>query len=143
MEGFGSEPCAARVWDVEGCYPSMPKEIILSAMKDILKEIVSSLDPSEHRTRPQGVSVPKHSSRVSPYDGHWGPAYTKDRIHLTWNDLLLGIQFSLDNCFLLLPSGVIQQTSGIPMGDPLSPPMAIATCAWLERRCFRGFSFCF
>ena len=35
---------------------------------------------------------------------------------------------------MLLPDGSALQTHGIPMGDPLSPPIAIATCAWLERR---------
>ena len=57
----------------------------------------------------------------------WGPAYTEDRITLTVEDLLLGIEFSLENCFMSLPDGLALQMHGIPMafGGELPPPYGL------------------
>ena len=35
-----------------------------------------------------------------------------------------------------MPDGHLKrQIAGIPMGDALSPGMAIGTCAWMEKEC--------
>ena len=42
-------------------------------------------------------------------------------------------EFSLDFAVMRMPKGDLKrQRWGIPMGDPLSPAMAIAACAWME-----------
>ena len=43
-------------------------------------------------------------------------------------------QFSINNAFFTLGNKIIQQVHGIPMGDPLSPAICIATCAHMEMR---------
>jgi hypothetical protein len=43
------------------------------------------------------------------------------------------MEFALDHAIIKMPDGtLLRQTQGIPMGDPLSPGMTIATCAWME-----------
>ena len=43
------------------------------------------------------------------------------------------MEFSLDYAIIQMPSGELRrQREGIPMGDPISPAMAIAACAWME-----------
>ena len=48
-------------------------------------------------------------------------------------NLLDIMNFSLHNCLGLKDKKIIWQNNGIPMGDPLSPPIAIITCAWFEK----------
>lgn len=44
------------------------------------------------------------------------------------------MEFSLDFAIVKMPDGRLRrQREGIPMGDPLSPGMTIATCAWMEK----------
>ena len=58
------------------------------------------------------------------------------RITLTFKQMLDVVQFSLDNAFFTLGDKIIQQTHGIPMGDPMSPAICIATCAHIEMKWF-------
>ena len=40
-----------------------------------------------------------------------------------------------------VPCGVIKrQRAGIPMGDPLSPAMAIGACAWMEHESMQSIA---
>ena len=41
--------------------------------------------------------------------------------------------FALEHAIIRMPNGTLRrQQKGIPMGDPLSPGMTIAACAWME-----------
>ena len=93
-EGSADLKVAFNVWDVEGMYPSMPKQLVRKAMREILKEVVASAPPcadSEGRTlRSQHTcfTVPKHRKDL---DVEWGPAYNSEEyMTLTVEDLLLG-----------------------------------------------------
>ena len=52
-EKFGGKEIEARVLDIEGCYPNMPKELIRFAMREIIEEA--------RRHGKSGVSVPTRS----------------------------------------------------------------------------------
>ena len=44
-------------------------------------------------------------------------------------------KFSLEHCLTKIGGGtIVRQVHGIPMGDSLSPALAIGTCAWFERK---------
>ena len=43
------------------------------------------------------------------------------------------MEFALDYAIIRMPNGDLKrQRHGIPMGDPISPAMAIAACGWME-----------
>ena len=42
-------------------------------------------------------------------------------------------EFSLNNAIVQLNGNLLHQREGIPMGDPLSPGMTVATCSWMEK----------
>ena len=49
-------------------------------------------------------------------------------------------RFSLDNALFKLGDTIVKQVHGIPMGDPLSPAICIATCAYFENKWFNTLS---
>ena len=80
------------------------------------------------------VSVPK--SKSDP-NAHFGRAGACDKSYLTFTyDYLVDIiNFDLNNSFFAVgPDFVLQQTSGIPMGSPLSPALAVIVCAYYEHK---------
>ena len=109
------------IWDIVGCYPAMPKETIRFAMRNVLQEVTRSTGCTE-------VWVPKHSDQQ--------PCRWKSRKGaqaIPFEVMLDVCEFSLDFAVMRMPKGDLKrQRWGIPMGDPLSPAMAIAACAWME-----------
>ena len=105
----------------------MPKEAIKMATLDFI-----SLAKRQGR---KGVWVPRARTHKPVWDkpkktalGTWMPLSEV-------RDILV---FALENAYIRLPDGTIcHQGKGIPMGDPLSPGMTIATCAWMEREWMR------
>ena len=118
-------------YDIEGCFPNMPKEAISLAMKEIAKR--------EQGRGHEGVWVP-HAARKkcawenptrSPRSGTWLP----------WDIMLEVLEFAAGNAYVRMPdSTILWQAEGIPMGDPLSPGMTIGTCAWMEREWMQGIA---
>ena len=113
---------SAGIWDVVGCYPSMPKETIRFAMRWVAGEM--------RRTKQvEGVYVPKYSDTQPCMwkSGRRGMQF------IPFEVMMDVMEFSLDYAIIQMPSGELKkQREGIPMGDPISPAMAIAACAWME-----------
>ena len=115
----GDGPLRARVYDIVGCYPHMPKETIRFALRAILDKFPQY----------EGVWVPTRSDTTAC---EW-KSRRKDGQQILFSTMLEVMEFSLDFAMIRMPDGRIwRQKQGIPMGDPLSPGMAIGTCAWME-----------
>ena len=120
---------------------------ILGAMKNVLHMVKGDPDMSTlhnddihvdmmslaitAKVSKEAVNLPK--SGKGPV--HWGYG-DSTRITLTFKQMLDVVQFSLGNAFFTLGDKIIQQTHGIPMGDPMSPAICIATCAHIEMKWF-------
>ena len=113
----------AEIWDIEGCYPNMPKETIRFALRRVLQDMRRAYD--EH-----GVYVPKFSD-AQPC--RW-QTRRKGMQFIPFQVMLDAAEFSLDFAMVRMPDGrILRQVQGIPMGDPISPGMTIGTCGWMER----------
>ena len=111
--------------DIEGCYPHMPKEVIRFGMRDITKEIQRFMGY-------EAVEIPRKKTEQCRWKT--GRKARKGSVVIPVQDLLDIMEFALDNTFIKNRKGnILQQTKGIPMGDPHSPGMAIITCAWMEK----------
>ena len=113
-----------KLYDIEGCYPNMPKETIRFAMRAILNEI-------KEKCGQEQVMVPIYSDKRKC---EW-KTKRKGMQAFPFEVMLDVMEFSLDNALVKMPNGVIKrQVQGIPMGDPISPGMTIGTCAWMEKQ---------
>ena len=119
-----------KSYDIEGCFPNMPKEAIELAALELTHHF---LEQGE-----KGVWVPCHRTNRPA----WSHPETKERG--TWmplQELYDILVFALHNAFIKMPDGrILKQLRGIPMGDPLSPAMTILTCAWMEREWLKSIS---
>ncbi len=95
----------------------MPKEAIRFA----LRQSISTLRANGHT----GVAVPRASRPCM-----WKPR--KGTKWIPFDTMYQVLEFSLDNAYVQLPTGIYKQMQGIPMGDPESPGMTIGTCGWME-----------
>ena len=115
--------------DVDSCYPSMPKEAMRVAMRDILNDVRNNL-PSGAGEDPR-ILVPKRGKKKCSWAQQgevWGHA------SISFSTMLEVIDFDLDNCYVITYDGrLLKQARGIPMGSALSPPLAIGTLAWMEQ----------
>ena len=155
LEGEG--PLRKKIWDIVSCYPNMPRDVIRHALRDMVQKI----------TRKQGhvgVAVPKYkdtkactwmvapqqrTTRRGRHTFHLREE-TPGTAYLYFEVLLDIMEFALDHAIIKMPnSTLLRQAQGIPMGDPLSPGMTIAACAWMEhewmqsihgtdKRCFKA-----
>ena len=111
-----------KTFDVEGCFPSMPKQSISAAAKEIIKLF-------QHQGH-TGVFVARRSNGRG---GAW--SHFKHSVFLPFHILQDVLEFSLHNAFVVLSNGSIRwQKLGIPMGDPLSPGMCIGATAFMEMK---------
>ena len=119
-----------HIWDVDSCYPSMPREDILKAMGDILLE-VRSTDRKEKR---KFILVP----RTKLEKPRWGTSYTEEEkvthMKIDFKVMQEVMDFSMDNAICKLGGTMIRQIKGIPQGDSLSPAICIGTLAWYENK---------
>ena len=112
-----------KVFDIESCYPNMPRETIRFALRSVLKEVEEEKDRD-------GVFVPKFSD-TRPCS--WKEPGRTQAQKIPFQVMLDVMDFSLDFALIRMPEGgILRQTKGIPMGDPLSPGMTVGTCAWME-----------
>ena len=112
-----------RMYDIEGCYPNMPKESIRFAMMKAVRQLSDEFGYN-------GVFVPKWSD-TQPCS--WRTNKMKTSQKIPFEVMLDVMNFSLNNAMTKMPSGqLMRQVAGVPMGDPISPGMTVATCAWME-----------
>lgn len=116
------------VVDIEGCYPHMPKECIRTAMAEVLEMVLA--EKKQRGCHSKTISVP-HSKRQGC---EWGMSRQARRSNISTKMMLECVDFVLENTFLKLGDKILKQVRGIPMGDPLSPAIAVATCAWMEMK---------
>jgi len=111
-----------NIFDIEGCYPNMPKETIRFAMRNVLAKI-------QAETGHSAVCVPRFSD-TQPCSWSTKKSTTQ---RIPFQVMLDVMEFSLDNAMVMMPGRrLLRQCKGIPMGDPISPGMTIGTCAWME-----------
>ena len=119
-----------HIWDVDSCYPSMPRQDIVRAMQDILDQTVAQ----DRRAKRKFILVPRNKHEKP----QWGNAYTEDvkatHMKLEYKDMIDVLRFSLTNAVCKLGTRIIRQTKGIPQGDSLSPAVCIGTLAWCENK---------
>ena len=129
----------SRSWDISGCYTHIPKGDVLEALERVIDLVRES--PALHdvegvfegmkspaikaKTNKGIINVPK----IGKGPAHWGRSSNMDRVNLTFKQLMDIAKFSLENAYFTMGDKIVQQTVGLPMGDPLSPAMCIATCA--------------
>ena len=127
------ENISIKIWDIDGFFPSMPKEDILTHMSTVLHETTnehSNMNTEYHRqTKVKYISVPR--SKCEPT--HFSHYQTADQWNFTHEDLMNIVKFCIDNCLTMVDGCVYHQNHGVPMGDPLSPPISIATAAVYEK----------
>ena len=124
MQKFGDY--GVKIYDIEGCFPNMPKPAIELATMDLAKEQMENT---------RGVWVPQAKSKPCRWYVPKPKKGKKERgTFLPWEVLSEVLTFSLHNAFVQMPDGkILHQEKGIPMGDPMSPAMTIGTCGWMER----------
>ena len=119
-----------KVWDIDSMYPSMPKEDMVCALRTILKEVKDA-----QRLRVSHITVPTSKSLPVRWGKHYREEGYQKAITLPLDELVKIAKFSLEHCLTKIGGGtIVRQVHGIPMGDSLSPALAIGTCAWFERK---------
>ena len=131
IEKIGCDKLEHRIWDIDSCYPSMPKADIIEAMEHILHNVRNQT----RKCKRKFILVPRCKNE-KPI---WGTSYTEDQkkthIKINFQVMIDLIRFSMDNAICKLGGECfIRQTTGIPQGDSLSPAMCIGTCGWYEMR---------
>ena len=117
-----------HIYDIEGCFPHMPKEAMSMAMREAITIL--------NNKGKEGVWVPNTRTKSCSWDkgicnGTWIPLEVLGDIY----------KFAIENCFIKMPNGTIwKQILGIPMGDPLSPGICILTCGWMESEWMENIS---
>ena len=91
MRRFEGRDIEARVLDIEGCYPKMPKEVIRFAMRAIVQEA--------RREGRSGVSVPTRSKERKPT---WKKVDGGPYKWISFGILLDALDFALDNAVFAL-----------------------------------------
>ena len=106
MMTFGEEEYEAHVLDIEGCFPSMPKDKIRFAMMQLVQEA--------RQEGHKGVSVPTRGKKLKCSWRKVGENFK----WLPFEDMLKALDFSLENAVSIRKDGgIIIQKVGIPMGD--------------------------
>ena len=101
-------------------------------MRSIVKEI-------QELTSYEAVVIPKKQSEACRWKTARKPK--NGSVVIPTQDLLDIMEFALDNTYIKNRKGeILQQTKGIPMGDPHSPGMAIITCAWMEKEWMKSIA---
>ena len=117
-----------HIWDVDSCYPSMPRQDIVKAMRDILEQTIAQ----DRRSKRKFVLVPRNKHEKP----QWGTSYSEDtkatHMKIEYEDMIDVMRFSPTNAVCKLGTKIIRQTKGIPQGDSLSPAICIGTLAWYE-----------
>ena len=115
--------------DIEGCYPSMPKDAIRRAMTEMLEEVIAERQKNGHHATT--IMIPRSRKQQCT----WGIGTKRGCMNIPRKVMLDMVEFDLENAIVRLPGGKLaRQRLGIPMGSPISPAMAIITTAWMEKR---------
>ena len=117
----GYRSVEARLGDVKNMFTELPHDVIMEALDWLL-----------------GLCAEKGVDRV-----YIGPTKTgevksgKKPRGTGWHEMFLTtlreiVKFDLENCLYVVGTEVLRQKKGVPMGSPLSPPLAILICIFYE-----------
>ena len=127
LKGLGS--LTHRVVDIEGMYPAMAKPIIRVAMREVLHIIRGTLPPGSGED--PRINVPKKGKKPCEWSSQSGDMWGYAQIR--FSTMLETLDVVLENTYLRMRDGrMLKQSQGTPMGDSLSPAIAIGTTAWME-----------
>ena len=98
---------ACDVYEVEGCYPDMPKDAIRLGLRDAANEM--------RRLGRMGVWVPKVGTR-KPCS--WKPTGRHAKVWLSFEAMNEIMEFSLDHAYVKMPDGKLLWQKGYPNGGP-------------------------
>ena len=99
----------------------MPKEWIVEGVREAIKIC-------ENKYGAKGVWVPIWGKQQCVWHTR-----KKEYRMIPFEVIMDVVTFSLENALIRMPDGrILKQTTGIPMGDPLSPGMTILACAYKE-----------
>lgn len=113
-----------KVADIEGCFPNMPKEAIKEGLRAQLQKFTDKYGYDS-------ITIPSKQSQSCTFQVSKKRGWTT----IPFEDLLDIMEFALSNTiFKDFDGNIWKQAKGIPMGDPHSPGMTIATCAWMEEK---------
>ena len=82
------------------------------------------------------ISVPKKKNKK--VSAHPGPDMSYNFINFSIDTLIDIVSFALDNTYFRLGHYILQQIDGLPMGDPMSPPLAFIYVAYDEHEFLRS-----
>ena len=104
MRAVGGGFCL-QAFDIEGCYPNMPKEAILLAATELVAQL--------RRQGQKGVWIPRASTKKP---GWCPPNKTQAGTWMPLQELVDILDFTLHNSFIRMPDGtILKQAEGIPM----------------------------
>ena len=111
IEKIGTDKLGYRIWDIDSCYPSMPKGGIVRAMSHILEHVRGQT----RKFKRKFILVPK-SKHEKPI---WGTSFTEDQkrqyIKIDFQTMIDLIKFSMDNAICKLSGECfLRQTTGMP-----------------------------
>ena len=125
MELQGKGELDYFITDIEGMYPAMPKEIIRIAIRDTLNKV-------RQQTSYERVMVPKYGKGPCVWNLKNNVCKEKFAV-INFNTIIEALEFVLENTIIKTRTGeLLKQEKGIPMGDSLSPGIAVGTTAWME-----------
>jgi hypothetical protein len=112
-------------------------KIYLEVQKpQLLHRLKFVLNNFKKHNRTNFISVPKY--RRKNVVAHPGTDTSYNFITFSLDKILDIVTFALDNTFFKLGHYILQQIDGLPMGDPMSPPLAFIYVAYDEH----VFSIC-
>lgn len=123
---FADDTCSIRavVADVKDMYTALPHQHIVMSVAWALKNFTST-------TRRDRVNV----ARRGKPDGSTGPIYDNAaRVEIRISCLFDYVSCILKSCYFTCGDQLLQQTIGVPMGNHLSPALAIGACMFCEAR---------
>ena len=111
-----------RSGDVKNMYTELPHDTIRLALSWLL-----NLYTRKNKTN---LNLLVTKQRRGPVRHGVNPR--KDECVISTADILLLVNFSLDQNYFTIGGTVFQQINGTPMGDPESPPLATLVCIYYE-----------
>ena len=115
VNAFGRSPDLEHfIFDIEGCYPAMPKEAILVAMLTILSDVRKQQHKA--RNRCQHINVPSRGKGPCEF----GNSSDNFRKNISYTMMINALKFSLDNTFIFVNGKLLRQVEGIPNGCNVS-----------------------
>ena len=111
--------------DLENMYTSLDHDSIIKAYDWLIKQTTDT-------KRAKGVNIPMFKHSGEPNLGS-GTHNSESHVFLSFAQIREIILFDLNNTYFSVGDTILQQHTGISMGSPLSPALAIMLCCFYEQ----------